>query len=145
MPKLPIQVYVVDDEPSVRRAYARLLRSAGMEPTTFATVDDLLASTLATHDACIVSDVRMPGSNTLELPTLLAESGRKLPVIYTTAHDTEEMLEAAQRVGAAAFFRKPVDDQALLDAITWAVAEAAPGRSGRVAPSPAEPKSLNHS
>ena len=68
----------------------------------------------------------MPGGNALELPELLARSGRKLPVIYTTAHDTDEMREMAQRAGAAAFFRKPVDDQALLDAITWAVGEAEP-------------------
>jgi FixJ family two-component response regulator len=126
MPKLPLHVYVVDDEPSVRTAYARLLRSAGMESTAFATVEDLLASTLASERACVVSDVRMPGGNALELPELLARSGRKLPVIYTTAHDTDEMREMAQRAGAAAFFRKPVDDQALLDAIIWAVSEAEP-------------------
>lgn len=126
MPKLPLKVYVVDDEPSVRTAYARLLRSAGMEPMVFASVEDLLASTLATERACVVSDVRMPGGNALELPALLARSGRKLPVIYTTAHDTDDVREMAQRAGAAAFFRKPIDDQALLDAITWAVSEAAP-------------------
>jgi FixJ family two-component response regulator len=61
----------------------------------------------------------MPGVSGLELPALLASAGRRLPVILVTAHDTEETRDIAQRAGAAAYFRKPVDDQALLDAIAW--------------------------
>ena len=57
----------------------------------------------------------MAGTSGLELPALLARAGRRLPVIFT-AHDTAGTREMAQRAGAAAYFRKPVDDQALLDA-----------------------------
>jgi FixJ family two-component response regulator len=71
--------------------------------------------------ACIISDVRMPGISGLELPELLARAGRHLPVIFVTAHDTEQTRAIAQRAGAAAYFSKPVDDQALLDAIAWAL------------------------
>ena len=74
---------------------------------------------LCDDDACIISDVRMPGVSGLELPRLLAQAGRHLPVILVTAHDTVETRNRAQEVGAAAYFRKPVDDQALLDAIAW--------------------------
>jgi FixJ family two-component response regulator len=121
MPTLPIQVYIVDDEPSVCTAYARLIRSAKMAPRTFASVEDFMGSEISDDNACVVSDVQMPGASGLELPVLLNRAGHHLPVIFVTAHDTPETRERAQRVGAAAYFRKPVDDMALLDAIAWAL------------------------
>jgi FixJ family two-component response regulator len=121
MPLQTIQVYIVEDEPSVATAYARLVRSARMYPRMFASVEDFLLSEISDENACVVSDVQFPGKSGLELPELLQEAGYKLPVIFVTAHDTSQARDTAQRVGGAAYFRKPVDDQALLDAITWAV------------------------
>jgi FixJ family two-component response regulator len=121
MPSDPVQVYIVDDEPSVCSALARLVRSARMQPLTFASVDDLMSSKLTDENACVISDVAMPGTSGLELPSLLATAGLHLPVIFITANDTPETRSLAQRAGAAAYFRKPVDDQALLDAIAWAL------------------------
>jgi FixJ family two-component response regulator len=121
MPPTPTQVYIVDDEPSICTAYARLVRSAKMQPHTFASVEDFLRSDFTDGNACVVSDVQMPGTSGLDLPSLLCRAGHHLPVIFVTAHDTPETRERAQRVGAAAYFRKPVDDQALLDAIAWAI------------------------
>jgi FixJ family two-component response regulator len=121
MPHPPTQVYIVDDEPSVCTAYARLARSAKMQPRTFSSVEDFLSSDFTDENACVVSDIQMPGINGLELPALLARAGRRVPVIFVTAHDTPETRDRAQSVGAAAYFRKPVDDQALLDAIAWAL------------------------
>jgi FixJ family two-component response regulator len=121
MPNPPIQVYIVDDEPSVCTAYARLARSAQMQPRTFASVEEFLRADCTDENACVISDVRMPGITGLDLPGLLSKAGRRLPVIFTTAHDTDETREVAQRAGASAYFRKPVDDQALLDAIAWAL------------------------
>jgi FixJ family two-component response regulator len=123
MSRLPIQVFIVDDEQSIRTAYARLVRSAKMEPTTFTSVDEFMCAPLCDENACIISDVRMPGRSGLELPRLLTEARRQIPVIIITAHDTPEIREIAQQAGAAAYFRKPVDDQALLDAITWALSQ----------------------
>jgi FixJ family two-component response regulator len=71
--------------------------------------------------ACVIADIRMPETSGLELPVLLAKQGTRIPVIFVTAYDTEENRLEARRVGAAGFFRKPVDGQALLDAIAWAV------------------------
>ncbi|WP_170157403.1 response regulator transcription factor [Roseimicrobium gellanilyticum] len=119
----PIQIYIVDDEPSVRAAYARLVRSAKMEPRTFCTVEEFLSTNVSDDHACIISDIKMPGSSGLALPGLLEKAGRHVPVIFTTAHDTPETRETAQRAGAAGFFRKPVDGQALLDAIEWALSK----------------------
>ena len=75
--------------------------------------------------ACVISDIQMPGTSGLDLPTLLARAGHRMPVIFVTGHDTPESRNRAQSVGGAAYFRKPVDDQALLDAIAWAIANAA--------------------
>lgn len=92
-----------------------------MEPRVFASVEEFIQTELPDDNACLISDVAMPGMSGLELPALLARAGRRLPVIFITAHDTPETREIAQRNGASAYFRKPVDDQALLDAIAWAV------------------------
>lgn len=121
MPHSPIQVYLVDDEPSICSAYARLFRSAQMNPRIFGSVEEFMAANCPDDHACVISDVRMKGISGLELPRLLAEAGRNLPVILVSAYDTPGARETARRVGAAAFFRKPVDDQALLDAIEWAL------------------------
>jgi FixJ family two-component response regulator len=121
MPDSPIQIYIVDDEASICTAYARLVRSARMSPRTFSSVEDFIRSDFSCENACVISDVQMPGASGLDLPALLTSTGRKLPVIVVTAHDTPKTRELAQRVGAAGYFRKPVDDFALLDAIAWAL------------------------
>lgn len=136
MTNSPIQVYIVDDEPSVCTAYARLLRSAKMQPRTFASVEDFLQSDFTDENACVVSDVQFPGRSGLDLPLLLERAGHHLPVILVTAHDTPENRDLAQHQGIAAYFRKPVDDQALLDAILWAVGAQPPGRFDSTASNP---------
>ena len=125
MSNLPVQIYIVDDEPTVCAAYARLVRSARMQPRTFGSVEEFMRADFSDENACVISDMRMPGINGLELPRLLKCAGHHLPVIFITAHDTPETRELAQRAGAAAYFRKPVDDQALLDAIAWAIGREA--------------------
>ena len=117
-----LSIYVVDDDPSVRDAYSRLLSSARMTPTAFNSVEALLANDLSHDPDCIIADIRMPGASGLELPGLLT---RSVPVIYVTAHDNPETRETARRAGAAGYFRKPVDSQALIDAITWATGQQA--------------------
>jgi FixJ family two-component response regulator len=121
MPPAPIQVYIVDDEPSICTAYARLVRSAKMQPHTFASADEFLRADFSDTNACVISDIQMPAVSGLDLPERLTEAGHHLPVIIVTAHDTPQARERAQKVGAVAYFRKPVDDQALLDAIAWAL------------------------
>lgn len=125
MPVSAIQIYIIDDEETIRTAYARLALSAKMRPRTFACVDEFMSERLTDDNACVVSDIRLPGTSGLVVPGLLLRTGRRLPVIFTTAHDTQETRELAQKVGAAGFFRKPVDGQALLDAIVFAVGRAA--------------------
>jgi DNA-binding NtrC family response regulator len=84
MPNPPVQIYIVDDEPSVCTAYARIVRSAKMQPRTFESVEEFMHADLSDENACVISDVRMPGTSGLELPALLAREGRHLPVIFIT-------------------------------------------------------------
>ena len=112
-------VYVVDDDASVCRAMSRLVRSAGIEAVAFESLASLLAAGLKREDACIVADVRLDDEDGLDLPRLLAGRGLDLPVIFVTAVDSPDMRDRALRAGGAAFFRKPVDDQALIDTIRW--------------------------
>ena len=116
-----ILIYVVDDDASVRKALAMLFRSADMEVKTFEAADDLLKHKLREENTCLISDIKLKGLSGIELQQQLAERGIKIPVIFLTAFDSNEIRQQAKQAGAAAYFRKPVDDQALLDTIHWAI------------------------
>ncbi len=118
-----VMVFIIDDDDSVQRALARLLHTADYNVMTFASVDQFIASGEWPDDACVIADIRMPGIESSLLPDLLTEKGLHYPVIFLTAQDTRENRAAANKAGAAAFFRKPVDDQALIDSIVWAMRE----------------------
>jgi len=78
-----------------------------------------MRSDFSDENACVIADIEMAGISGLELPALLARAGHHLPVIFVTEHDTPATRDRAQREGAAAYFRRPIEDQALLDAIAW--------------------------
>jgi FixJ family two-component response regulator len=113
-------VYVIDDVASVQRALSRLLRSVGFCPVACASVDEFFALGSYAKKGCVVADVHLGAEISLQLPELLRSRGLDLPVIFITAWDTPETRDRVRRSGAAAYFRKPVDDQALVDAIQWA-------------------------
>jgi len=121
MGKNPNVVYVIDDDESVRRAFGRLLRSVGLDAETFSSAEEFLDSPKQRENACILIDIRMPGSTGFDLQQKLAASDIRIPVIVISASDDAQIRERARDLGAVAFFRKPVDDQALLDAIWWAI------------------------
>lgn len=114
-------VFIIDDDASVRRALERLLIVAGISSRSFGDAQEFLASGVDPEGACIVTDVKMPGLTGLELHRRLRQSGAHVNFIYVTAYDTEEARTQAKRYGAIAYFRKPVDNSALIDAIAWAM------------------------
>jgi FixJ family two-component response regulator len=114
-------VYAVDDDESVRSALARLLRSADLDAETFSSAEEFLKSARQNENACIIIDIRMPGLTGFDLQKKLVFHGIRMPVIVISASDDPETRERARELGAVAFFRKPVDDQALLDAIWWVI------------------------
>ncbi|MDD1708298.1 MAG: response regulator [Methanoregulaceae archaeon] len=115
-------VYVIDDDDSVRKALKRLFRSGDLDVETFPSAEEFLSAPRQERKACILIDIRMPGLTGFDLQQRLASQGMGIPVIVISASDDVQTRERARELGAEAFFRKPVDDQALLDAIWWALA-----------------------
>ena len=116
-----ILVYVVDDDASARQALEMLLISANMEVQAFERAEDLLKCMRREDRACLIADIKMKGLDGLELQQKLAESAIKIPVIFLTALDSNETRQQVKQAGAVSYFRTPVDDQALLDTIQWAL------------------------
>ncbi len=114
-------IFVIDDDASVRTALARLIASAGHEAETFASAEEFLASTRPACSDCLVVDIHLGGMSGLELQRELVQADSLAPIIFITAFDSAEVRREAKRAGADAYFRKPFDDQALLDAIDFAL------------------------
>ena len=116
-----IRIYLVDDDASVRKALTMLLMSADMEVKAFEAAEDLLKCQLREQNTCLISDLKLKGLSGLELQQQLTKKGIKIPVIFVTAFDSNEIRQQVKQAGAIGYFRKPVDDQALLDTIRWAI------------------------
>jgi len=110
-------ITVVDDDPSVRRALTRLIRSAGLCAVTYESAEAFLDADVMTECDCLVLDVNLPGRNGLELQALLVASGRSCPIVFITAHADERTRGQALENGAADFLRKPLDGERLLETI----------------------------
>ena len=111
-------VYVVDDDPSVRKALERLLRSAGHEAKTFASAFEFLESDHLDAPGCLVLDIKMPKVSGLELQDRLAEKGISFPIIFITGHGTVPASVKAFKGGAMDFLQKPFKDRELLGAVS---------------------------
>jgi FixJ family two-component response regulator len=116
-------VVVVDDDPSIRKSLARLVRSAGLDVQTFASADDFLNSHRRTHPSCLVLDIRMPGMSGLDLQERLA-SDPTLPIVFITGHGDVPMSVRAMKGGAVDFLQKPFDERELLAAVRQACERA---------------------
>jgi FixJ family two-component response regulator len=112
-------VYIVDDEESVRKGFSLLMRSAGMLCRAFGSAEQFLAEVDPRQEGCVLLDITMPRLTGLEVQKELKKRGLNLPVIAISARDDSETSGLARELGARFFFRKPVDDQALIDAIHW--------------------------
>lgn len=115
----PSIIYLIDDDASVRRALGRVMALARLEWESYESAEAFLASARLAGSGCIVADLTLPGMSGLDLKARLDAKGVQLPFILLTAHETAESRSAARSAGAAAYFRKPVDIEALLDAIQW--------------------------
>lgn len=114
-------VFVVDDDPSIRRALVRLIKSVGCDVETYPTAKEFLDA-YDKRAGCLVLDIRMPGLSGLELQEVLAERQIVLPIIFITGHGDVPMSVRAMKGGAVDFLQKPFNDQELLDAIQRALA-----------------------
>jgi FixJ family two-component response regulator len=114
-------VFVVDDDPSVRRAIKRLIESVGLRVEAFASAQEFLRVQQLDIPSCLVLDIRLPRKSGLELQRELAESNHPIPIIFITAHGDIPMTVRAMKAGAVEFLTKPFRDQDLLDAIHHAL------------------------
>jgi FixJ family two-component response regulator len=114
-------IYIVDDDKSVLKAMKRLIRSMDMDVKTFASGQEFLDSGFKDQNACLIADIKMPAMGGMELQKKVVAKGSKMPVIFITAFDSKNLRSQAKEAGAAGYFQKPVDGQALLDLIQWAL------------------------
>jgi FixJ family two-component response regulator len=114
-------VFVIDDDPSMRRALEDLVSSVGLEVRPFASPHEFLCSERPEAPSCLVLDVRLPGMSGLAFQQELASAGTHLPIIFITGHGDIPMSVRAMKAGAVEFLTKPFHDQELLDAINGAL------------------------
>jgi FixJ family two-component response regulator len=121
MTEAPPIVYVVDDDPSVRRAIKRLIESEGLRVELFGSAPEFLQGRRPDAPSCLVLDISLPGINGLDFQHQLAEAGIRIPIIFITGHGDIPMTVRAMKAGAVEFLTKPFRDQDLLDAIQLAL------------------------
>jgi FixJ family two-component response regulator len=114
-------VAVVDDEEPIRKALGRLLRASGLVAECFASGQAFLDSIRSTRPDCVILDLHMPGLGGLQVLEQLKSCRPPLPTIVITGHDEPENQTRCLAGGAAAYLRKPLDDELLLQTIDQAV------------------------
>lgn len=97
-----------------------MFKAAGFRSQAFSRTEEFIAADVDARLACILSDMHIGGEEPADLPHRLKERGIDIPVIFISADDSDENLARVSSAGVAGFFRKPVDDQALIDAVKWA-------------------------
>ena len=114
-------VFVVEDDPSIRRALTNLFQSVGLEVEVFGSASEMLQSKLPDVASCLVLDVRLPGLSGLDFQTELARANIQTPIIFMTGHGDIPMTVRAMKGGAVDFLTKPFRDQDMLDAVMMAI------------------------
>lgn len=122
-------VHLIDDDAAVRDSLALLISTVGLRVQPWASPQDFIAQFDRAGIGAIVLDVRMPGISGLTVLDRLIAEGVDQPVIMLTGHGTVDMCRRAFKSGAAEFLEKPVDDQALLDALQSAVQQHVKSRT----------------
>jgi FixJ family two-component response regulator len=125
-------VFVVDDDSSVREGLVDLISSVGLKAKAFNSAREFLRHKRPDAPACLVLDVRLPGTSGMDLQQELAKSEEPLPIIFITGHGDIPMSVRAIKAGAVEFLTKPFRDQDLLDAIQQALKADRATREQRV-------------
>lgn len=114
-------VFIIDDDPSMRRALTNLFQSVGLAIEAFGSAPEMLRNKLPDVASCLVLDIRLPGLSGLDLQTELARANIHIPIIFITGHGDIPMSVRAMKGGAVDFLTKPFRDQELLDAVVAAI------------------------
>jgi FixJ family two-component response regulator len=114
-------VFIVDDDPHVRGAIQRMLKSAGLRSESFGTPQDFMRRKLPDGPSCLVLDVRLSGASGLDLQRELKKAGIEIPIVFLTGHGDIPMTVRAMKLGAVEFLTKPFKRDVLLRAIEQAL------------------------
>jgi len=114
-------VFLVDDDPSVRKALTRLISSKGYTVESFASASEFLKHNHYQGPACLLLDIQMPGLDGIQLQEELTLAGYLIPIIFITAHGTVPISVQAMKGGAVDFLTKPFTSNQLLSAIDKAI------------------------
>lgn len=114
-------VFVVDDDPSVRTAVSRFLKSVGFQVAAFASAEEFLLHPLPDKPACVILDVFIPGLDGLAALHALAQRNASPPVVFITGHGDIPLSVRAMKAGAVDFLPKPFTNQDLLSAVRSAL------------------------
>lgn len=114
------QIYIVDDDESVRRALKFLLNTYEFQVKTFSSAEDFFSAVPNSSSGCLILDIHMPGIEGWEAQERLTKSGSKRPVIFISTDKNGQLKEKALIVGAVGFLQKPFNDQELIDLINQA-------------------------
>jgi len=118
-------VHVIDDDEGARHSLEFLLDCAGLKVRSFLSADTFLKAEPPLDHACVITDVRMPGMNGIELAQELKRRGAHVPVIVITGHADVPLAVQAMHAGVSDFIEKPYDDDKMLGAIRTALARQA--------------------
>ena len=121
-------VFAIDDDPSVRKALARLLRLAGYQSEIFESASDFLKREPHAGPACVIVDVRMPGINGMDLQESLIQHGREEQLVFITGHGDVSTCAQAMKAGAVDFLSKPIRGDELLECVDRALMRSAEQR-----------------
>lgn len=113
MPYQPI-IAVVDDDEAMREAFSNLLEVFALSCRTFDGAEAFLATYAPGSFDCLITDIRMPGMNGLELQQKLNSLGSTMPIIVVTSSTEPEIRSRALKDGAVAYLSKPINDEVLL-------------------------------
>lgn len=116
-------VFIIDDDPSVRDSLSLVLSLQGFRTSSFVSAEDFLAALKPDWTGCVVTDLKMPGMNGLQLQERLAAVHPTLPIIFITAHGDINSARMAFKAAAIDFLEKPFDDQQIITAIDLAIAQ----------------------
>jgi len=119
-------VYIVDDDPSIRRALGRVIKGVSLDVETFPSAGEFLEYERRDRPACLVLDIRMDGMSGRDLKTRLDKTAESLPVIFISAHDEELARARAEEEDAVAYLEKPFQEEDFLKAVFLAM-----GRYGK--------------
>lgn len=114
-------IHIIDDDPNVRDGFSLLLKSAGYKCDSFENAEQYLEYNNIDIKDLLILDIHLTGMNGIELLEKLGDGKIHLPVVIITAYDDHLTRVAAKKYGAVAYFRKPVDSEALLDIIKYNV------------------------